>query len=410
MSAQNQGEPAMLLMISLLLLGVLTYVLWRATGDFWLDYVLRWLRYVELFIVNLFTHQYDACLDFLRYAQVGDAAPSPQVIRSANMCMGREALAEVPGDQIMSYYRLSLSSIALIGAETETYYRWPALAALLWIGGFSIVFSPRYKFMTKHTLESLIAVQAKMWPVISPIVKFNPSKSGRILGNTVPDKLPLFAEALSPEEWIAWNRIPLNNGIPERDAVRRALIQQLGPRWNGIDSLPLHMKTLLAGFILRGAQKREESEAFLGRIAECWTPEKGFRPTQEIIAEVKKILKDPELGGRVVPIMDQHAWRTTAMLGALRWARNNGGVLAPAAFLWLRPEDRALWYPLNNLGRRAYHSEGAGAIAHFMAETSAKKPLPIPRVDTAVVTLNTYLHDPDKRSIPIPPREEVRGA
>ncbi|MDD4615586.1 MAG: hypothetical protein PHW76_00475 [Alphaproteobacteria bacterium] len=411
MSAQNQGgEPGILLVLLLLLIAVVSYVFWRMTGDFWLNYVLRWLRWGELFIVNLFTHNYDACLTFLRTAQVNDPRPSGQVIQAANACFGVDLLRSLPREDLLSYYQLSLNSLAPIAAEVERYYRWPVLFMLLWIGGFSIMFSPRYKFMTKHTLESLIATQAKMWPVLSPIVKLNPSKSGRILGGTVPDKIPHFGEALSPEEWISWHRIPVNNGIPERDAVRRAFIQQLGPRWNGIDSLPLHMKALLAGFALRGAQKREESDTFLGRISECWFPDKGFRPDHEIIAEIKRILKDPEIGGKLLPVMDQHAWRTTAMLGALRWARTNGGVLAPATFLWLRAEDRSLWYPLNNLGRRAFHTEGAGALAHFMAETSAKKPLPIPRVDTAVVTLNMYLHDPDKRSIPIPPREEVRRA
>jgi hypothetical protein len=44
-------------------------------------------------------------------------------------------------------------------------------------------------------------------------------------------------------------------------------------------------------------------------------------------------------------------------------------------------------------------------MAHFMAEQAAKKPLPIPRVDTAIITLNQFLSDPEKRSIPIPPRE-----
>jgi intracellular multiplication protein IcmP len=82
-----------------------------------------------------------------------------------------------------------------------------------------------------------------------------------------------------------------------------------------------------------------------------------------------------------------------------------GGVLAPAQFLWLRGVDRNLWYALNNLGRRSFHSEGMGAMAHFMAEQAAKKPLPIPRVDTAIITLNQFLSDPEKRSIPIPPRE-----
>ena len=43
-------------------------------------------------------------------------------------------------------------------------------------------------------------------------------------------------------------------------------------------------------------------------------------------------------------------------------------------------------------------------MAHFMAEQAAQKPLPIPRVETAIVTLNTYLHDPDKKPTTIPPR------
>jgi hypothetical protein len=30
-------------------------------------------------------------------------------------------------------------------------------------------------------------------------------------------------------------------------------------------------------------------------------------------------------------------------------------------------------------------------MAHFMAELAAKKPLPIPRVETALITINQYL-------------------
>jgi len=407
MSAQgNQGEPGVILLMVCILLGVLGYLFWYVSGDFWLNYFFRWLRFSELWIVNLFSHQYGACLDWLRVAPVAkDISPSPQVISLTNACFGSAFLNQIPSDSVGAYYRASIVSLSTIGGVAMGYYRWPLAAFLFGIGGWYILSSPYNKFLTKHTLESLIVTQAKMWPVISPIVKFNPSKSGRILGDPVPDKLPIFAEALSPEEWISWNRISLTNGIPDRDAVRRAFIHQLGPRWNGVASLPLHMKGLLAAFALKGAQKREESDTFLGKLAECWYPDKGFRPSAELTSEIEKILKDPALNGKLLPILDQHAWRTTAMLGALRWARNNGGVLAPAQFLWVRAEDRSLWYPLNNLGRRAFHSEGAGAMAHFMAEIGAKKPLPIPRVDTAVVTLNTYLHDPDKRTVPIPPRE-----
>jgi intracellular multiplication protein IcmP len=409
MSAQgNQGEPGILLVVVLALIVVLAWFVWHETSTFWLENVIRWVRFVEIWIINLFTHDYGACLDWLRYASSGPGDPSPQVVGLTNECFGPSVLNRVPSEDLPFFYRLSIKSTSVLGAAAMAYYRWPLVAALLWVAGYGVFFSPRNKFMTKHTLESLIVTQAKMWPIISPIVKFNPSKSGRLLGDTIPDKLPIFAEALSPEEWISWNRIPLTNGVPDRDAVRRAFIHQLGPRWAGVASLPLHMRALLAAFALKGVQKRDDSDALLGRLSLSWSPEKGFHPSAEIINEVEKILKDPAIGGRIDPIASKHAWRITAILGVLRWARDQGGVLAPAQFLWLRAEDRALWYPLNNLGRRAFHSEGAGALAHFMAETAAKKPLPLPRVDTAVVTLNTYLHDPDKRTVPIPPREESR--
>lgn len=410
MSGNNQGEPGLILLMVAALLAGLGWLIWHISRDYWLEYFFRWSRYGELWIINLFTHNYDACLGWLRAAQVNDPHPSAQVVALTNSCFGGARLSKLPQDELLAYYQLSLPPIAVLGAAAMSIYRWPLIAVLVVIGTYEMMFSPRTKFLTQHTLESLIATQAKMWPIISPIVKFNPSKSGRILGDKMPDKLQLFAEALSPEEWVSFNRIPVVNGIPDRDAARRAFIRQLGPRWNGLESLPLHMRALMAAFALRGAQKRDESESLLGRLALSWSPEKGFRPDSVTEAEIEATLKDPEICGKILPVADKHAWRTTALLGVLNWARANGGVLAPAQFLWVRAEDRALWYPLNNLGRRAYHSEGAGAMAHYMAEDAAQKPLPIPRVDTAIITLNTYLHDPDKRPVPIPPREGDKKA
>jgi intracellular multiplication protein IcmP len=148
-------------------------------------------------------------------------------------------------------------------------------------------------------------------------------------------------------------------------------------------------------------------------MAEAWSPENGFRPdSATVAAEIAKIIQRP--GGRRqgrCASLDQHAWRTTAMLGAAALGARPGAASWPRrSFCGCAPKTARCGMRLNNLGRRAFHSEGAGAMAHFMAELLAKKPLPIPRVDTAVVTLNTYLHDPDKRSIPIPPREEVGKA
>ena len=401
----NQGEPAVALLMIVALVAGLGWLLWHNSHNFWVDHVFRWLRYGELSFLNLFKPHYGPCLDWLRYAQVGRINTSPEFMNLTAQCFGVDYLSQLSPEDRSFYYQMSMPPLTVMGAAFTGFYRWPFGAFLAVIGSYVIFFSPHNKFMTKHTLESLIATQAKMWPIISPIVKFNPSKSGRILGDKIPENLPLFAEALSPEEWISWNRIPVVNGIPDRDATRRAFVKQLGVRWNGFDTAPPHMRALFAAFALKGAQKRDESDALLGDIALCWSPKQGLRLTATVLSEIDKALRDPEVGGKVSDAADKFAWRTTALLGALQWARSMGGVLAPAQFLWLRAEDRALWYPLNNLGRRSYHSEGAGAMAHFMAEQAAQKPLPIPRVDTAIVTLNTYLHDPDKRPIPIPPRE-----
>src|SRR5262249_47783627 len=154
----------------------------------------------------------------------------------------------------------------------------------------------------------------------------------------------------------------------------------------GLSCLTPAQRCLMAAFALKGAQKRKDGDALLGRIALCWNHKNDFTPTAELMSEVDKILADDKLGDPAAKVAARYAYRTTALIGTLKWARERGGVCAPASFIWLRAHDRALWYPLNNLGRRTYHAEAAGAMAHYMAEKQAGKPLPVPRLETAVLT------------------------
>ncbi|HEU0118755.1 MAG TPA: hypothetical protein VFR09_09000 [Alphaproteobacteria bacterium] len=368
---------------------------------------MRWLRFVELWPINLIMGgKYNACLDWLKHTHYLDAAPTPDIIQATRDCFGVNYLAAVSAEDAPSYFQLSAVGIATLGREVTVYIHWPLALVFAFVAFYSVYISPRNKFRTKYDLEGFIKMQAKMWPVISPIVNFNPIKSSaRIPGSPVPDKLPLFAEALSPEEWVSFHRINVTNNIPDREATRRAFLLQLGPRWNGFDGLPPYVRALIAAFALKGAQKREDSDNLLGDIATCWSAKGGFNMTTEIAAKVNKAIKDKEAGGELKAVGDKHAYRSTAMVAMLLYARSRGGVLAPAQFLWLRGVDRTLWYALNNLGRRAFHTEGAAAMAHFMAEQTAQKPLPIPRIDTAVITLNQYLAE---QNVAIPPREKAR--
>ncbi len=270
------------------------------------------------------------------------------------------------------------------------YMRYPVVLFLLAAGIFYMYFSKKTKFRTVYDLEGLIKRQAVQWPVVMPIVDFDPSITARNVGDPVPEHLPIFAEALSPEEWVAFHRIPIVNKVPDKDAMRRAFQLQLGPRWTGVGCLTPAQRCLIAAFALKGAQRRKEGDGLLGRVSQYWNYKTDFTPDAELVAEVDGILNDEKIGGAALKIASHYAYRTTAILGVLKWARERSGVCAPASFLWMRAHDRALWYPLNNLGRRTYHPEAAGALAHYMAEKAGGKPLPVPRLETAVLTMIQY--------------------
>lgn len=406
MSAGKNEDPTWSLLLMVGLFGAGAWLIWYFFKIQIME-GLRYFRLAELAIFASFDEQSRACLVWLKDAPVGEGiVPSNDVFQKAVACYGASELKKLSTTEALRYYSITPLSLGHMMTLATQYMRWIGVASCAAIAIYAGFITPRNKFKTRHTIETFIKAQAAMWPVISPIVHFSPSKeSARIPGDVVPDKLPIFAEALSPEEWLAWHRIPVVNGVPDKERTRRAFLLQLGPRWQGPETMPIHMQCLYAAFALQGVQKREACDVLLGKIALAWSKEHGFKPGAELVDDVRKIIRDPAVGGKANEIAQRYAYRTTVLLGLLRWARFMGGVLAPAQFLWLRAEDRNLWYPLNNLGRRSFHSEGAGAIAHYMAEEAAQKPLPIPRIDTALITINQYLANSKVR---IPSREEPK--
>lgn len=408
MAGNNTDDPAWILMILIFIFILIGWLVWHFFEPQFL-HAIKYIRIVETGILSPFDDRASACFSWLLEANVKPEMPTRAALEAAQGCFGAQALQSLPAARAIDFYSLTPDSLGFVGRVIGSYMKWLLFAVCIGGAYVATFVSKRNKFKTRHNLESFIKTQMKMWPVIAPIAHFNPGKtSARILGDTILDKTPLFAEAFAPEEWLSYHRISVVNGVPDRESVRRAFLQQLGPRWNGFQDLPPYMLALATAFALKGVQKRDESDDFLGQISLCWSADKGFRPTPEVMAEIRKLLKDPAVGGKALEIASKHAYRTTALLGMLKWARFMGGVLAAAQFLWLRGVDRELWYSLNNLGRRSFHSEGAGAIAHYMAEEAAHKALPTPRLDTAIVTLNIYMGGDNP--VQLPPREEPSKA
>ena len=332
---------------------------------------LRWVRYGEMWVLNRIVDNKDM-LDFQNYF----AARSSTVI----------------------WKHIAVSSL-LVGH----YLSYPTIGIFVLCTAWIMIRAPKSAFKNAYGLDRLIAAQARVWPVISPIIHFNPaSDNSRDPNGPTPDKLPVFAEALSPEEWMSFYKVERTLEGIDREVATAAFTAQLGPRWKNARSLPLPARAIFAACALKSSRQRDEADLLLGRLAQSVETKSTmqFKPDLALRRDIDRIVQDPKLGGELEKIAAQHAFATPAMLGVLAHARDRGGVLAPAQFVWLRGVQRALWYPLNNLGRQAFHSEAAGAMAHYEAELVAARPLLMPKVQGAVDALEAYNDaNPSKTSL-----------
>ncbi len=274
-------------------------------------------------------------------------------------------------------------------------------AILIFLAFWAYMKGPKTHYRTTLSLDTLINRQRKNFPIIEPFHAFNPANQPpRPPGSPVPAELPPFAEALGPEEWLAYNDIPAPDGKVDEAAASRCFMKQLGAPWRGPMHLSPDRQVLLAAFCLKAVRKRRESDEMLGRLAQCWSIGRGLKLDSSLVREARKVLKNRDLSGKTLSKCNQHAYENTAIVRGLLTAREEGGVLAPAQFLWLRAFDRTLWYPLNNLGRQAFHLEALGALCHFKAEKMAQRPIPRPKMEDAVKAICEYMSSDNARPIP----------
>lgn len=341
---------------------------------------IRWIRYGEMWLASWF---------------VGDDFTVEWQGQDVNYIQLMELARTIPADRIDSQF---LSVISIVGL-------WPFLFIIVAIAAmmafWALFRGPGTEHRQKFDINTLIRKQSNIFPIISPMIDFNPAKQpARPPGADVPAELPPFAEALGPEEWVVYSQIPVIDKKLDQEATFKAFAKQLGPRWRGAKHLPPYKQVLLAAFCLKAARERDDSDTMLAGLARCWNHKRGLRIPRKLLSEARAVLANQSLSGNILRKCNEHAWETTALLRALAIAREEGGVLAPAQFVWLRAHDRALWYPLNNLGRQSLHMEAIGAIAHYKAEKMAQRPIPRPKVGDAVQSITDYIQSDRSRPLP----------
>lgn len=366
--------------IVVFLVGGLTWLIW-ALFSVELTSLLRWIRVGELHMASVLVED-----DYYIVHQGAGA----QYLNQWKDWLPKAEAANIDLEYIKVMTQLALAPLKMV-----------FIGLLLLMAIWSVFKGPGTYYRRRMNLDGVMEEQAKTFPYIQPFLKFNPNKmKSRAPGDPVPAKLPLFAEALAPEEWVAYNQIPFTGGELDFATAYRALAKQLGPRWQGPEKLPIHARGLYAAFALKSVRKRAESDQLLKDMALSWSHNGGFHPSVALRQRINKIVRNEKVCGQMNKYTRKHAYQTTALLRALQRAREEGGVLASAQFVWLRGHDRNLWYPLNNLGRRSYHAEAAAAMAHYTNELIADQKIPSPRFEEVITVLNKTLTGPDARKIP----------
>jgi len=174
--------------------------------------------------------------------------------------------------------------------------------------------------------------------------------------------------------------LPPNNhvffDITKCDELMRA---QLGDLWVSLHSLDRPVKILTISFMLMacGGSHIKKGRQLLEMLARKSTAKHSKEDFNKVILHQKlwtlnrtankyyKGIKDEAI---INDIMSRHTYTYTVIIALLVEARRRYGKVPPCEFIWLRLQNRTLWYVLHAIGGNVPWTEGAAAYAHYYTE------------------------------------------
>lgn len=282
---------------------------------------------------------------------------------------------------------LSYETVRGILAAVGNYMKYP-YAAICGLFALWIFFKhPVLKFKNVFTMDRLRASEKELWPQISPIAEINLIDEDIEKGPWAMSESPMeFAKRLKIIEELPTPIDPFyrQRGLIEvkvlEDKAAAVFKKQLGPAFEDLNKLPIHVKALFAIFAARASNDTEGAMELTQDIA------RSSLHGKLDFSKVMPLLRKHYNTKPIAQIIGTHAYVYTVMSAMLELARTTG-VLPPADFLWLKPLDRQLWYVLNCTGRRTAFCEVAGPFSHYKAELALKRKLIQPMVNAAVKAL-----------------------
>lgn len=121
-------------------------------------------------------------------------------------------------------------------------------------------------------------------------------------------------------------------------------------------------------------------------------------------AMIKKHIDSYQDIPKVKEILKKHAYKSTVISALIESARL-GGVLPSCSTLWLKKEDRSLFYMFNNLGRHVAWIEVVGFWSHYINEKKVGAPFPYPKIDNGIDGVDDALHSSFYNYVPLEERD-----
>lgn len=252
---------------------------------------------------------------------------------------------------------------------------------------YSAMRNPTLKAKSVYTIQRLLEVQSQNFSAVAPVLH---------LGN---ENAPEWASSIHPEEWVAEHGLVVGGEL-DVERTRELLVAQLGKPLSKLGQLSPAERALFAVFGLRVFFKDTEAARKLIDALNYSASNHQSKPDFTLAdAEFKRCAQNP----LAKTWLQKHRYARSLLMGLLIAARETG-ILASAEFIWLKPTDRALWYPLNTAGRKAPMMESAGVFNHMQSEEVAWENgcvLVAPHVEDAIKGLVKYLDDTGVISAPI---------
>lgn len=297
-------------------------------------------------------------------------------VRSTNIADLYDLLVTVNPEE------LEFGNLISIGKLVGNYVRIPCVVILLILATIIYYSNTTRKFKNTYSMQNLVAKEQFNWPQIMPVI------NKKILQQQLDTGV--WAMAMTPIQFAKkYNLIELfqrqSNDVVNKKTIFEIVVKrgeankifalQLGPRWQGVNNLPPYTQALFAVFAARINADTKVGMNLLMQLNRSSGGKLNCAGSIELCTKYQnsKLVK---------AIVDNHAYVLTVMASMLVGCRQDG-VQATADFLWLKPQDRSLWYMLNNIGRQTAFIEVAGPYAHWLAEKEAGHKLIMPMVETA---------------------------